>query len=148
MQQLALNTIFEISLYCKSFICEADFNLVYNFMTEHYHVLSLKHATKLNETVCTILTVLDESKLVGAIKQTMILPTQVLIAKSTNQGGEFRDDICKAISMYAGCARAINDLPETVVVHALQPLFAEIWPHLQQLMQTQSNDIELIDQCC
>jgi hypothetical protein len=78
----------------------------------------------------------------------MLLPTQVLVTYATSQGGEQRDEICKAISMFAGCARAINDLPDSAVLNALQPLFAEIWPHLQQLMQSRNNDIELIDQCC
>lgn len=100
------------------------------------------------ESVCTILTILDESKLAGAINQTVLLPKQVLFAKSKTDAGEHRDEICKAISMYAGCARAINDMPDSVVVSTLQPMFGEIWSHLQHLMQLRSNDIELMDQCC
>jgi hypothetical protein len=33
LQTLALNTIFEISLYCKNQMSERDFNLLYNFMS-------------------------------------------------------------------------------------------------------------------
>jgi hypothetical protein len=134
LQTLALNTIFEISLYCKKFITESDFNLLYSFMTANYQALNLNHATKLNESVCTILSILDESKLAGAIKQTMEMPGQALKTLCSTQGGQYRDDICKAISMFSGCARAINDLPDSAVVSALQPLFAEVWPNLQQLL--------------
>jgi hypothetical protein len=47
--------------------------------------------------------------------------------------------------MYAGCARAINDLPDSVLTSALSPLFTEVWPHLQQLLSTHPNDIEMIE---
>jgi|688.fasta_scaffold194163_1 hypothetical protein len=33
LQTLTLNTIFEISLYCKNQMSEGDFNLLYNFMS-------------------------------------------------------------------------------------------------------------------
>ena len=82
------------------------------------------------------------------MKQTLALPSQVLVEKSATQGSQFRDEICKALSMYAGCARSINDLPDSILTSALSPLFTEVWPHLQQLLKTHPNDIELIEQCC
>lgn len=114
-------------------------------MTEHYQALTRIHATRLVECVCTILSKVDEAKLAGAIKQTLALPSQILAEKSASEGPQFRDDICKALSMYAGCARAINDLPDSVLTNALSPLFTEVWPYLQQLLSTHPNDIEMIE---
>ena len=59
LQTLALNTIFEITLYCKQFISAGAFNYLHGFMTENYQALNLSHATKLNEAICTILSIGD-----------------------------------------------------------------------------------------
>lgn len=36
LQTLALNTIFEIGLYCKAQMKEADFNMLFNFLSSNY----------------------------------------------------------------------------------------------------------------
>lgn len=63
------------------------------------------------ETVCTILSVIDQTKLAGAIRQAIYLPSQALLAMAQQPGGEVRQDICKALSVFTGSFRAINDLP-------------------------------------
>ena len=59
-----------------------------------------------------------------------------------------REEICKAISMYSGCARAINDLPEFVLVNALSPLFTDVWPHIKEILAKRANDTEIVELCC
>ena len=54
--------------------------------------------------------------------------------------------MCKALSLFSGCARAVNDLPESAV--ALSPLFDEVWPHVKVILQKRANDNEITELCC
>lgn len=66
------------------------------------------------------------------MNQAMFMPCQVIRQSSTSEGGETREEICKALSLFAGCARAVNDLPDSAV--ALSTLFSEVWPHIKAIL--------------
>ena len=84
-----------------------------------------------------------------AVSQTTQVPCQVLLAQSAStEQGKAREDICKAVSMLTACTKAIDDLPEFILVQALAPLFSQMWPCIKQVLQARASDPECAELCC